>query len=151
MCWECTLEEFKPKVADKPVTVYKVLDKFKNKVTGEVELRSPYYSDYPWFKGYKYYSIIEMRLTMRSSINSPVTVLTDIIGTRGLHSFTKEPINNGYHLYIGNKCIPENQRIIKCEIPKDATYAINKRGEVISDTLVMIGVAKIVNGELVYE
>lgn len=135
MCWES--KKLKVKTAKRDIPSWKVV--YSDESSYETECYALYHRTYSYLKG-------EIR---HSRMHFDFINL--ILGHEGFHSYSKKlnPIITGEGIYIIKKYflglrkkvieLYPNQRCIKIAefcIPKGANYAINEKGEIISDTII---------------
>jgi hypothetical protein len=135
MCWTGKLED--KRVADKSITVYKILAKRHNNT-----YVAPYMETI--------YEVGEMYTI--SSLNPLKTAFgCSYIINKGFHSFDKNctvcylpnystsvfGADGFFNCYITCWHAGDIAVIAKCTIPKGATYYRNYRGEIVSDTLII--------------
>ena len=136
MCWKS--KKLKIKIAKRDIPVWKVV--YRDKSSYETECYALYHRTYYYLKG-------EIQHSCMHFINN----LNHILGYEGFHSYSKKlnPIITGEGIYIIKKYflglrkkvieLYPNQRCIKIAefcIPKGANYAINEKGEIISDKII---------------
>lgn len=139
MCWKS--KKLKIKTAKKDIPVWKV-------VHADKDINGRYTNKCCSF--YKYFEYI---LKVRNTTQMSFDVLNTeniFIGTNGFHSYSNKVKytireNNDILVYI-NKLFFDyticyyfrcNQTIVKCHIPKGSKYAENKKGEIISNDIVL--------------
>ena len=135
MCWES--KKLKVKTAKRDIPSWKVV--YSDESSYETECYALYHRTYSYLKG-------EIR---HSRMHFDFINL--ILGHEGFHSYSKKlnPIITGEGIYIIKKYflglrkkvieLYPNQRCIKIAefcIPKGANYAINEKGEIISDKII---------------
>ncbi len=150
MCWTCKVKDLNPQVAKDPVIVYKVLAEDPHG-----KLVSPCFPTVPWVKGVEYYQNIKSEIKFVTT--NPSKGFDPIIEcTRGFHSYQQVPELQTTELQLiklGSYAIiyPSDRVVAKFEIPASSMYMVNPDQEVVSDMLVLKGIGKIVNGEIIYE
>lgn len=135
MCWET--KKLKVKTAKRDIPVWKVV--YKSESSYETECYALYHSNYYYLKGEIRHSCMHFN------------IFNLILGHEGFHSYSKtlKPIITKDYIYIRKKYFLglrkkviesyPNQRCIKIaefSIPKGANYAINEKGEIISDKII---------------
>ena len=136
MCWES--KKLKIKTAKRDIPSWKVV--YKDESSYESECYAIYNRNYYYLKG----KIQHSYMYFTNSLNC-------ILGHEGFHSYSKKlkPMITETYIYgikkyflgLRKKVIGTypNQRSIKIAefcIPKGANYAINKKGEIISDRII---------------
>ncbi len=136
MCWET--KKLKVKTAKRDITVWKVV--YRDESSYETECYALYHRTYYYLKGKIQYSCMHF-----------IYNLNHILGYEGFHSYSKKlkPIITEERIYVIKKYflglrkkvieLYPNRRFIKIaefSIPKGANYAIDEKGEIISDTII---------------
>ena len=136
MCWEA--KKLKVKTAKRDIPVWKVVYKSENSY--ETECYALYHRNYYYLKGKIHHSCMHF-----------INIYNRISGNKGFHSYSKKltPIITKERIYIRKKYFLglrkktiesyPNRRFIKIaefSIPKGANYAIDEKGEIISDKII---------------
>jgi len=139
MCWVGLIHD--KKIAKKDITVYKVLYRFgrKNKI-----YYAPFRDDYHYKMGY-HYTIDKLGMKR----DGMYAVINEGYHCYSLNAYANTQrdgkILNIYssnndrpcmlHCYVGKLAC--KTIIFKCTIPKGSTYYINKKGEIVTDNLIL--------------
>lgn len=138
MCWEA--KKIKVKTAKRDIPVWKVV--CKSESSYETECYALYHRNYYYLKGKIQHSCMHFIYNLN---------LNHILGSEGFHSYSKKlkPIITEERIYVIKKYFLglrkkiiesyPNRRFIKIaefSIPKGANYAIDEKGEIISDKII---------------
>ena len=138
MCWEA--KKIKVKTAKRDIPVWKVV--CKSESSYETECYALYHRNYYYLKGKIQHSCMHFIYNLN---------LNHILGYEGFHSYSKKlkPIITEERIYVIKKYFLglrkkiiesyPNRRFIKIaefSIPKGANYAIDEKGEIISDKII---------------
>ena len=146
MCWYGKLSD--KKIAEKDITVYKVLEKREND-NGKMCYWGPFQYLYGYAIGHKYKEIIKVStLYYEDGINNDRIIINN-----GLHCFSEnayvKAFNRPYYFEIGPNREKTNigkgtwlfkkhiNVICKCTIPKGSTYYINNNNEIVTSALIV--------------
>ena len=138
MCWKS--KKLKIKIAKRDIPVWKVV--YRDKSSYETECYALYHRTYYYLKGKIQHSCMHFMYYLN---------FNHILGSEGFHSYSKKLtpiitkdfiyIRKKYFLGLRKKIIESypNRRFVKIaefSIPKGANYAINEKGEIISDKII---------------
>lgn len=136
MCWEA--KKLKVKTAKRDIPIWKVV--YKSESSYETECYAFYHRNYYYLKG-----------QVRHSCMHFINILNRISGYEGFHSYSKKLtpiitkdciyIRKKYFLGLRKKIIESypnrrSTKIAEFSIPRGANYAINEKGEIISDKII---------------
>lgn len=129
MCWECSYKEFTFKVCDRPFITYKIVKNLDNRY------HSWYHDEFVWEFNKLYNTFMQFSTNTKNKI----------LGDAGFHSYLEKPkiIDDSWIGPRGLYPVNSEAIVVECEIPKNTLYLVNKRGEVISDQLMLLRVLPI--------